>query len=202
MKSSTRGTIPVIFFIFVIIAIAPLGAAAEAGALIPSAGPARGSADVGLLFSTDNLLFGLSSYQGGLGFIVNTGGFGFRGLLDIVVNGSSQSFLGDLGLSVTYDLWHGPIAPYVGGFAVVGYVTQTSVSSAVTFSVGALIGVQIFVLDFLSFFAEYDLGVDLSYTTDLQTSLGTFDYLAGTRLGNSARLGVVVYFMRSGQKAK
>ena len=79
---------------------------------------------------------------------------------------------------------------------------QSNVTSAVNFSLGALAGVEVFIFDFLSVFAEYTLAANFINTTDLQTSQSTFDYLINTSMGNNAQLGIVIYFMRSGAKAK
>jgi hypothetical protein len=71
----------------------------------------------------------------------------------------------------------------------------------VNFSLGAIAGVEIYVLDFLSVFAEYTLVAVLSNATDLQTSQNTFNYLINTGVGNSAEIGIVIYFVRSQGKS-
>ena len=81
-----------------------------------------------------------------------------------------------------------------------GYETQANVSSTLNFSLGAVAGVEVFIADFLSLFAEYTLEADFDNTTDFQTSQSTFDYLISTKMGNNAQIGVVVYLMRSGAK--
>ncbi len=107
-----------------------------------------------------------------------------------------------LGVTAEYHLIPGPISPYIGASLGAGYLTQTNVTSVVSFSVGALAGVEVFIADFLSVFAEYTIAANLSSTTDLATSQNTFDYLINTGMGNNAKLGIVIYFMRSDAKIK
>lgn len=79
---------------------------------------------------------------------------------------------------------------------------KDSFTSAVSFSLAALAGVEVFILDFLSVFAEYAIGADFTNTKDFQTGQSTFDYLISTGMGNNAKLGIVIYVMRSEAKAK
>ena len=177
-------------------------ATAEGSSLIPSSSPAKGPCDVGVIFNTKDLLFGLESYQAGLGAKIGLGNLCFRGLFDFTVNGSANSLALNLGAAVEYHLIPGPISPYVGASIGGGYMTQNKLTSAVNFSFGALGGVEVFILDFLSVFAEYAITADLINTTDLQTEQTTFDYLISTKMGNNAKLGIVIYFMRSEGKTK
>jgi hypothetical protein len=189
-----------IAIVILIIITPPLSA--EGGSLIPNVSTTKGPFDLGAIFNTSDLVFGLQSYQGGLGAKIGWGKFALRGLFDFTINGSSQSYAVDLGTTVEYHFIPGPISPYLGGTVSLGYMTESNVTSAFTCSLGAVAGIEVFVFDFLSIFAEYEVAADLTNSTDLQTSQSTFDYLIDTRMGNSASLGVVIYFMRSAAKTK
>jgi hypothetical protein len=201
MKHSERRRILMVIFA-VFLAIVPPSLGAEGGSLIPGLSPAKGPSDLGVIFNTTDLLFGLESYQAGLGAKIGFGNRCLRGLFDFTVNGSSNSFAMNFGETIEYHLIPGPISPYIGASAGAGYMTQSNITSAMTFSLGAIAGVEVFIFDFLSVFAEYALAADFTYTTDLQSSQSTFDYLIDTRMGNNAKLGIVIYLMRSGANAE
>jgi hypothetical protein len=186
----------------VLIALSPPFASADDGNSSQNLTPTKGSIDLGILFNTNDLLLGLQSYQGGVGAKIGWGSVCVRGLIDFAFNKSAQSFAIGAGTTFEYHPLSGPISPYMGASVGLGYDTQSNVASAVTFSLGALAGVEVFIFDFLSVFAEYSLAADLINTTDLQTSQSTFDSLITTRMGNNAQIGVVIYFLRSGTKAK
>jgi hypothetical protein len=188
--------------LFVFLGYRPPSVDAEDGGLIQGLSPMMGQNDLGIVFNTNDLLFGLQSYQAGIGGKIGWGNLYLRGLLDITLNGSSQSFAADIGATGEYHFFSGPISPYVGALAGVGYETQASVASATSFSLGVVAGVEVFLFDFLSLFAEYAIEGDFTVATDLQTSQTTFDYLINTRMGNNAKIGVVIYFMRSRTKPK
>jgi len=191
-----------ISIILAVFTLNPPFAGAEGGSLIPNLSSAKGSYDLGLIFNTSDLLLGLESYQAGLGAKIGWGNLCLRGLFDFTINGSSKSFALNVGTAGEYHLIPGPISPYVGVSAGGGYMTQSKVISVLSFSLGALAGVEVFILDFLSVFAEYALVADFTNTKDLPSSQNTFDYLINTRMGNNAKLGIVIYFMRSGAKTK
>jgi hypothetical protein len=170
-------------------------AIAEGGSLVPSLSAAKGPVDLGIIFSSNDLLLGLQNYEGGLGAKIGWGKWSVRGLFDVNASQSSQA----LGVTLEYYILPGPISPYFGGLIGAGYLTQTNVTSVLSFSVGAVAGVEVFILDFLSVFAEYALTANFSNTTDPTTSQSTFDYNISTGMGNNARLGIVIYFMREGK---
>jgi hypothetical protein len=201
MEIRKQGAIAAGLFV-VLLAVNIPSAAAEGSSLIPSLSPAKGNNDLGIIFNTNDLLLGLGNYQAGIGAKIGWGKLSLRGLFDFTVNGTAQAFGTDIGATAEYHLIPGPISPYVGGLVSVGYVAQTNVSTAFSFSLGALVGVEVFILDFLSVFAEYEISADFTNTTNLQSSQSTFDYLVTTGMGNNAKLGVVIYFMRFGAKGK
>jgi hypothetical protein len=201
METKKRGAALSVLFAVLLAVITP-PAAAEGGSLIPNLSPAKGPNDLGIIFNAKDLLLGLESYQAGLGAKIGWGNLCLRGLFDFTLNGSAETLGVNVGMTAEYHLIPGPISPYLGASAGGGYMKQGGIASAVSFSLGALAGVEVFVADFLSVFAEYALAADFTYTTDLQSSQSTFDYLVSTRMGNNARLGIVIYLMRSGAKAK
>lgn len=116
--------------------------------------------------------------------------------LDFLLSSASSSFSVNAGATGEYHLAPGPVSPYLGAYAQVGYSLQENVIWTVPLSVGGVAGVEVSILDFISVFAEYCLAADFTFTTDLETSKTTFDYLVDTRLGNGSKLGIVVYLTR------
>jgi hypothetical protein len=188
--------------IAVLAPLSPIPAGADGTAALPGLSPTKGPCDLGVIFNTSDLLLGLESYQGALGAEIGWDGLALRGLFDFTINGSSETLGAELGAAFVYHLVTGVISPYVGASASGAFMTTANVTSAWTFTLGSLAGVEVLVLDFLSIFAEYEIGADLVATTNLQSSQTTFDYLIATRMGNNAKIGVVIYFMRSGAKSK
>ncbi len=161
-----------------------------------------GKFDFGLIFNTSDILLGLESYQGGVGMKFVWGNIALRGTFDLLYNGSGDSFAINGGVTLEYHLIRGPISPYVGGLVSGGYTTVKDVSTSIPVSMGAIAGVEVFLFDFLSFFAEYCLAADLTWGTDLATDKDTFDYLIDTRMGNNSKLGIVIYLQKSGPKKR
>jgi hypothetical protein len=160
----------------------------------------QGPYDIGVIFNTSNILLGLESYQAGLGAKIGRGDMAIRGVLDIVLNGSSGSFSAKAGAAYQYYPTPGTIRPYLGGSLALGFMHQRDVISMGTLSIAPIAGIELFPLDFLSVFAEYAVTLDLSLSKDLTTSLTSFDYLLDTGLGNNSRIGIVIYLMRAGKK--
>jgi hypothetical protein len=162
---------------------------------------AQGSYDLGLIFNTSSILLDLESYQAGLGLKVGKEKLSLRGLFDLVLNGASDSFSLKAGATIqSYLLPVSSIAPYIGGSVGGGYMRQGNATSVWLVSVGALVGVEVFLFDFLSVFAEYAIAADCTLTTDIPSSQTTFDYLVATGMGNNSKLGIVIYFMRAMRK--
>jgi len=162
--------------------------------------PTKTPRDVGLIFNTANILLELEGYQAGFGVKFGRDKLYLRPLLDLVVNGSSDSFALSAGATFEYHLFTGQVSPYIGGCVQAGYMRQGDLTSAIPFSIGAIAGAEVFIFDFLSIFAEYSLAADFTVTTDLQTSQSTFDYLIDTRMGNGSKIGIVIYFLRASTK--
>ena len=191
-----------VFLAFLFIAAAPLSAQAAKPA--SAAGPAikQSPEDLGLIFNVGAIPLELEAYQAGFGVKIGWKDLHLRGLLDLVLSGASDSFSLKIGATAEHHLTPEPVSLYIGGSASGGYMNQGGAFSSVVVSVGALAGVEYFPLKFLSLFIEYALTADFTWTTDLSSSLTTFDYLVDTRLGNDSRIGIVIYFLRLKEKAK
>jgi hypothetical protein len=158
--------------------------------------PEKSAMDLGLIFNAPLFPLDLQPYQAGIGIKFGQGAWHLRGLLDFVVSGASDSLALNLGATMEYHLTPEPLSFYFGGSCVGGYMRQGGSFSAIVVSVGAIAGVEYFPLKFLSLFAEYALITDLSWTTDLSSSLTTFDYLIDTRMGNDSKIGIVIHLLR------
>ena len=200
MNIRTRQLTCVCFLIALLGAIAA-NAQTKAPSPVQKLDVAQGSCDLGLIFNTSSILLDLESYQSGIGLKVGRNKVSFRGLFDLVLNGATDSFSLNAGAAIQYNLLPGSsIAPYIGGSAGGGYMRQGDAISMVVLSVGALAGVEVFLFDFLSVFAEYAITADFTLSTDLPSSQTTFDYLVDTGMGNKSKLGIVIYFMRAMKK--
>ncbi len=159
-----------------------------------------GAFDFGLIFNSSNILLDLESYQAGLGAKIAWGSMALRGNCDLLFNGSTQSFSVNVGTAFEFHPMTAAISPYIGAFAQVGYMSQPEITTAIPFSGGVIAGVEVFLFDFLSIFAEYAFAADLLLTTNLTTETTVFDYIIDTRMGNNSMIGIVLYFSREGSK--
>jgi len=153
-----------------------------------------GNRTIGIIFNAGDALGGIESYQMGVG--IKYGGSNdlrYRGLTDIAYSGSTDSFQAIFGLALEKHFLPEPISPYYGAFANVGWEKSGDISN-IPLSIGAMIGAEVFAFDFLSFFAEYCVAADMRFGLGESKS---FDYLIGTRMGNDAKIGVVVYFEKA-----
>jgi hypothetical protein len=200
LNIKTRRLTSVCFLIALVGAIAA-NAQTKAPSPVQKLDLAQGSYDLGLIFNTSSILLDLESYQAGLGLKIGRDKVSFRGLFDLVLNGASDSFSVNAGAAIQYYLLPGSsVAPYIGGSIGGGYMRQADAISMVVLSVGALAGVEVFLFDFLSVFAEYAIAGDFTFSTDIPSSQTTFDYLVDTGMGNNSKLGIVIYFMRALKK--
>ena len=156
--------------------------------------------DVGLIVNSKDLFLNLDSYQGGIGAKISWGSLGFRCLLDFLVNGSDESFALNAGVAVEYHLGAERLSPYVGGFFAAGYMQQASVLTAVPLSFGALAGVEIFLVDFISVFVEYNIAVDVTFMQNPVGTPTTTTYLIEPRLGNNSEIGITIYLVHEALK--
>ncbi len=188
-------------FLFAFLGAIAANAQTKAPSPVQKLDIAQGSCDLGLIFNSSSILLDLESYQAGIGLKIGRDKVSFRGLFDLVLNGASDSFSLNAGAGIQYYLLPGSsVAPYIGGSVGGGYMKQGDALSLVVLSVGALGGVEVFLFDFLSVFAEYAITADFTLSTDIPTSQTTFDYLVDTGMGNKSKLGIVIYFMRAMKK--
>ena len=169
--------------------------------------------DVGLIFNIDGISLDFESYQGGFGVKLGKDSLAFRVLLDLFVStgNNSTAFSLDVGTSFEYHLVKGPLSPYFGGFLSMGYATQKEEISGDTWtllrifpiSFGPLFGIEIFPADFLSIFLEYALefqynliGTETSVSGSV-TRERTDEFSINTALGNNAKIGIIIYLIRS-----
>ncbi len=172
---------------------------------------------VGLIFNSSNLI-NLESYQAGIGVKLRTvDNSAFRFLLDVFYSNSLDTFSSTLGVAYEKHFLPGQVSPYWGGLIQGGYLGQTSKTDSDNWtkngsflvSSGLVVGVEYYVLENISVFAEYGAlfsGTILNTTTSVagtEAKTGpTFNYSIDTGLGNDAKLGIVIYLDTPAKKGK
>lgn len=191
------------------------GVHAEKTSLWESGKLVTGKRDLGLIFNTGDLLLDLESYQGGVGAKIGVGNFILRPVVDILLNTGINPFSLTLGTVLEMHVLPGPVSVYWGpslqtGFTIITTTydeanwTQTIAIELI--SAACVLGVEIFVFDFLSFFIEYSLGFTFGLNIDRSSVFGTlssaskFSYNFDVGLGNSGMIGVVFYLKRKDRK--
>lgn len=176
----------------------------------------------GLIFNTKNLLTDIEEYKQGIGFKVKNIKlfdlyFGARaGLnLDLLENWNNFNLKFNTALEFHF-MGNQRISPYGGIYFDFGYnriLTEPSTTSFsetinIDFSFGGLVGIEFFLLDFLSIFAEYQAGWDIDMlrqvsdndTTDNTEPYDPFpmipDMQFKTGMGNGGCIGIVIYFSK------
>ncbi len=203
-----RGKRAVLLFLFFLVLPHPFWAAGTDGAA--RLRPAEGNYDFGLVVNAKNLLGDLDSYEGGIGAKISTGRVVLRGAVDLLVNTDFNPFSVTLAATFEKHFLPGRISPYWGIFGELGYTRIKTESGPVDwilqttfpFTLGGLLGVEIFVFDFLSLFVEYGLpltlGIDTTKTSvaGSVTSSSKFIYKLDAGLANRSMIGIVIYFLR------
>ena len=169
------------------------------------------SLDVGMIFNVNGLTLDFDSYQGGLGAKIAKDNIAFRLMLDLFYSNSSNAFSLDLSTCFEYHFLDGPISPYLGAYLSAGYAVQEFTEGTVTsirsipLAVGPVFGMEVFIFDFLSLFAEYAVEFELNISTMEQSIAGSKSsetdstFVIDTAMGNNSKLGIVLYFLRSDQ---
>ena len=168
--------------------------------------------NIGLIFNINESIVSFDSYQGGLGLKLGWNQFNFRFLVDFLYSNASETTAFDTSVSFEYHPASHFLSPYAGAYVGVGHASQvekigkpkitTSTTSTSVFG-GPLFGVEVFILDFLSLFAEYVVKFEHTNTTIKEkTSSNTEtdtnrNLLIDTALGNGSMIGIVIYFKRS-----
>ena len=164
--------------------------------------------DIGVIFNTDDLLLDFESYQGGMGLKIADDKNAYRLLVDAFYSTASESIALTLGAAYERHFVQGRISPYVGGHLTAGYASTTTEASPDVWSkttsfpmaIGGVFGVEVFLVRFLSLFAEYNLSVSLDYVETEDSNLGvtssesTFDWTLDIGSGNQSKIGIVFYF--------
>jgi hypothetical protein len=162
---------------------------------------------LGLIFNASNILMDIESYQAGIGVKLRSGNSAFRFLADGFFTNSSMTMSVDFGVAYEYHLASARVSPYVGGFAAVGYTSQKTTvdadnwtqNTSTPISAGVLLGAEVFVTDFLSLFAEYQVAADITQTNVKISTDGTVaddpqnSFVFDTGIGNGSKIGIVIY---------
>ncbi len=164
----------------------------------------------GMLFSVTGIT--LEDLQGGFGASLTMDAMRFRAAADARFKDSNiNPDELDLGLTgvFEYHLLKGQVSPYVGGFLGYRFEMDRNTVDAANWTAnidhiiggGPLAGVEFFILDNLSFFAEYELAFNVTFPIATVCTDGAvtdtpqeMEFLMDARLGNGAMLGITVYF--------
>jgi len=161
----------------------------------------------GLIFNTSNILLDLSAYQTGVGIMLWKSDHSLRTLFHMGYESGNEIFDTKLGIAYIKPVFQGRIVPYWGAELKGGYNIDTDQlnneniqkTTVLTGGLAGILGTEVYILDFLSAFAEYNLGIFFSRSTVEQDTEGfeaqpaTTNYRIGTELGNEGSIGVVVY---------
>lgn len=161
----------------------------------------------GFIFNTSNILLDLEEYQSGVGFKLRGEDASLRGLFSVSYESGNDEFDSNLGITYEKPFFSGRVSPYWGIAGKVGfnldkdnYDTDNLVNTTtITGNLSAVFGTEVYIFEFLSVFAEYNLGASVSRANVVQNSSGTetenttTNFSIGTELGNEASLGVVIY---------
>ena len=171
---------------------------------------------LGFMFNAPNLLFDIDSYQGGVGARLRYPDFGIRALLSMAYGSTNSAIKARAGIVYTRSFHPGRVEPYWGVGVSGGFdrerlgtdpdnYTEVDVLSG---SAVAVLGAEVFVLDFVSVFAEYEVYADLNRTTIRQAVGGvvtdgdpTTTFGFGLDIGNEAAIGITIYLI-CGTKAR
>ena len=175
------------------------------------------TSNTGLIFNINDILLDIESYQNGLGvkhFISDK--FAYRVSLDFSYADSSDTLILNLGNSIEYHPIKGRVSPYIGGFLDVGLIRYKIITDAdnwtkvttIPLSAGPILGVELYIFNFLSLFAEYSMTVSYTTTFTRQSVAGTVtddtdsDFGTEIGIGNNSKIGVVLYFFDFKRKEK
>jgi hypothetical protein len=159
---------------------------------------AQSTVTPGLVFNLASDFRGIESYQGGVGVKVLFGKSAVRTRISASYAGASGAVSLGLGLAYEYHFASGMISPYAGVSADGGWLWDGQGTTAVPVTIGAIIGVEIFPVDFLSFFVEYTGTVGVTFMTTAPGAAPALFTVGALSMGNQSRVGVVVYFSRLG----
>ena len=164
----------------------------------------------GFIFNTNNLLLDIDSYQAGVGIkVLRDDNVALRLLGDLFYSYSANTFSTTLGVTFEKHFKPGRVSPYWGGFVEAGYIGNKdevfasddwTQDNTYPLSMGAVLGAELFILEFISVFAEYSLyvrGTISSTTTNtggVETSTDPeLNFSIDSGIGNNSSLGIVIY---------
>lgn len=161
----------------------------------------------GIIFNTSNLLLDLAAYQSGVGLMLRNEDFALRSLVSLEYESGNDLFESTVGLAYMQPFFSGGVYPYWGVSLIGGYSFDRdefdsqnwTETRALTAELAAIFGAELFLLKFLSVFAEYKLGISFSRSqvnqgsNGLETETLKKNFRIGTDLGNEASIGVVLY---------
>lgn len=163
----------------------------------------------GFIFNTSNILFDIESYQAGLGTkVLFHNDVALRFLADFFYSSSTDTISSSLGIAFEKHLRRRRASPYLGGFIEAGIMRQYDEVDAdnwtknisVPLAGGAILGVEFFIAESVSLFAEYNLVFEGSVLTSSNSVGGTvtetdpeFSYTIDTGIGNESKLGIIIY---------
>ena len=163
----------------------------------------------GFIFNTDNLFMDIESYQAGVGIkLLKEDNKALRLLADLFYSNSANTLSMTLGVTMENHFHPGRVSPYWGWFVQAGFLSQKSEvdtdnwtrNSSFPVSAGGVLGVEFFILEFLSVFAEYSAVFSGTLTTSSTSTAGVvskadpeFSFSLDTGIGNESKLGITIY---------
>jgi hypothetical protein len=200
--------------IAIVLLALPCTAAFPAGrsSVFAARAPTTAKRDVGLIFNTEDILFDVEGFQNGIGVKIGLDKYVLRAMADVLLNTGFDPFSLTLGAVLERHVLPGPLSVYWGPSVRMGFTTifldktdANNWNQLITWeilSAGVVCGIELFIFDFLSIFAEYNLAVTLGMDFEIASVAGSlsstsvFTYKLDLGLGNNAMLGIVVYFTR------
>ena len=161
----------------------------------------------GIIFNTGSILLEIESYQAGIGIKTLGEKFNIRYSGDIFAANSFNTLSLGFGMALEKPLKPGKVTPYIGGFGKLSLTSQRTTTDednwtnniSIPVSVGGLLGAEYDLIENISIFAEYELAADIGISISRVSTSGevestpTFSFVLDSRIGNNAKVGVVIY---------
>lgn len=134
----------------------------------------------------------------------------YRFLLDLLINTGFSPFSISAGAALEKHFISGPISLYWGGLVEVGFTNlkneidadNWTQATTVPFTLGGILGIELFVFEFLSLFVEYNLKLSFAFNINKTSVAGSvskdneFTYNLDLGMGNNSMIGIVIYLAR------
>ncbi|MBI9097867.1 MAG: hypothetical protein JEY91_05295 [Spirochaetaceae bacterium] len=163
----------------------------------------------GFIFNTSSVLLDLESYQAGVGLkLLLNNDMALRFLLNGEYDSGTSFFSASLGTTFEKHFLRRRASPYWGAFASVGINGLTDETDEqnwtknreVPIGVGAVLGIEFFIIESISIFAEYSLAFEAYINTTRSEVAGEpvdpvrdWGYSIDTGIGNESKLGIIIY---------